>query len=626
MNKHNAQFGTIILPLYKKYLEMLESKFSGEVDSSLATRIVMATDSSMYEVIPQAVLFPRFRKDISLAFKLAQRTEFKSITFTARGGGTGPNGQSLNTGIIIDTSRYMNKMLDINLEEGWVEVEPGMVLGQLNLCLKPHDLFFAPYVSTENQATIGGMFNTDACGKGSRIYGRTSDHVLATEVILHDGTKLKIQSVDVASIQEKIINRAHLKSKAITGKVLQLVEEHKAAIKDKFTSTYRLTGYNLQNIHDEIANTFNLNYLLAGSEGTLAFVSKLKLRLSKIPKYREVIAIKYNDFIASLADTDELLKFKPSAIEAIDATVVRLAKQDVIAHKISNLFPKTDNENIEPSIIFVEFTEHSQPALDTAIAVFTKQYLKSDKKHILGFYHATNKDEINNFWDLRKKGVGLLANLPGDAQPVAFIEDTVVPPENLAAYVQDLCTLLDEYKLTYGMFGHLDVGCLHVRPALNLNHQNHRRLVPEITDKVYKLLKKYNGILWGEHGKGFRSEYVKDYFGEALWPVLQNIKQIFDPYNKLNPGKIIPSSDNNKKNVVAVAGPMRGIKTQFISKTYKQDFLDILRCNGNAACMDFRITQTICPSFKVTQNRIHSPKGRAMLLRHWLYVESTNKK
>jgi len=580
---------------YSDFLGSLKEKgFSGEIRMDYAARLAVATDNSIYQVIPEAVIYPRSTNDIVLALTLSQQTNYHEIRFSARGGGTATNGQSLSAGIIVDCSKYLNQILEINLIEKWVRVQPGVVLDQLNRFLLSSGVYFAPEISPSNRATIGGMLNTDACGVGSNILGRTSDHVVDITCVLSNGSIIhtgEVNSSDSLNQQLSVI----------------LVKNH-ALIDEKFFNAPRtLNGYNLKKAYQD---TLNLNYLVCGSEGTLAIISECKLKLSAIPKFKKLIVIKYRHFEDALRAREITDDIKPLVIETIDEKLVALARQDSLYFQIEEFIKEADAINL------VEFVSDHEDEIQQQIARLCANIEKSP--FTVGYYVAKNSSEIKLLWELRKKSVGLISkSLDGTRRPIPFIEDTAVPPEKLADYIGEFKTLLDRHQLSYGMYGHVDAGCVHVRPALDMRLPQDEKRIRELSDEVVLLIKKYGGVMWGEHGKGFRSEFGPQFFGDELYFVVRQIKTLFDPYNKLNPGKIATPLDS-AESLVKLDGPLRGQYDREISAEANQLYSGAVACNGNGACFNFSTQDVMCPSFKVTKDRVHSPKGRAVLIREWL--------
>ncbi|MFB2979341.1 FAD-binding and (Fe-S)-binding domain-containing protein [Microseira sp. BLCC-F43] len=587
-------------PEYTLFLEALaKTPFSGEMRPDFASRLLMSTDNSIYQILPQAIVFPRTEEDLVHLFKLANQEQFKSIAFSPRGGGTGTNGQSLSPGMIVDCSKYMNQILELHLEQGWVRVQPGVVLDQLNAYLKPYGVFFAPSLSPSDRATIGGMINTDACGKGSRIYGRTSNHILELSWVLSDGTVARSQDISPATLSDFKQQSGRLGE--IYRQVDEIVTSKREIIAQTFPKMPRfMTGYNLAKVYQQ--ENFNLNWILAGSEGTLAVITSAKLKLTPLPKYKQLLAIHYRCFDDALSAAETLLASEPAAIETIDEKILSLAKEDAIYYHVKDFVADAKAINL------VEYTGENLEEVQHKV-----NKIKLGKA--TGYYLAQSGEEINNLWNLRKKGVGCLGNTKGERKPIPFIEDTAVPPECLASYIQEFKALIREYQLDYAMFGHVDVGCLHVRPVLDMKAPNDEKLIRELSDKVVSLVRKYGGVMWGEHGKGFRSEYTPVFFGE-LYEDLRKIKAAFDPDNRLNPGKIVTPFGSDAE-VVKIESPLRGHFDRQVPASLRSEYAEAFSCNGNGACFNFNPDNVMCPSYKGTSNRIHSPKGRATLLREW---------
>jgi FAD/FMN-containing dehydrogenase/Fe-S oxidoreductase len=610
--------------LYLDYIDALKQNgFLGDLNPDYANRIVLSTDNSIYQMLPQGVLYPKSADDLVLIAKLADEQRFAEVKLSARGGGTGTNGQSLTDGLIVDVSKHMNQVLEINAEERWVRVESGVVKDQLNRALKPYGLFFAPELSTSNRATVGGMINTDASGQGSVMYGKTRDHVLELNSVLLGGEfwcSKTISDEELADIK--------LRDDRV-GEVHRLVDdvycEKKALIDEKFPKLNRcLTGYDLAHIRDNNGQ-FNLNSVLCGGEGSLAFIAEAKLNVLPIPKYAALVNIKYDSFESSLRDATDLMKWNPTSIETIDSKVLNLAMGDIIWDTVSAYFPSEEGEPEIQGINLVEYTSDDEDALKADIKRLEEHLKAVSGEHgkSFGFSVVYGSSEIAKVWAMRKKAVGLLGNAKGQERPIPFVEDTAVPPENLADFIMEFRKVLDDRELAYGMFGHVDAGVLHVRPAIDMKDPLQESLIREITDQVVALTVKYNGLLWGEHGKGVRSEYSPEFFGE-LYPELQKIKAGFDPRNQMNPGKIATPAIDGVELLKIDEVPTRGQFDRQISSAVREEYDSAMFCNGNGACFNYDPKDAMCPSWKGTRQRINSPKGRSSLIREWLrLVEKT---
>ncbi|MGN6314724.1 FAD-binding and (Fe-S)-binding domain-containing protein [Trinickia sp.] len=603
-----------------RFLDALRSSgFEGDIDSSQALRTVLATDNSIYLRYPKAALFPRHARDVQRIAALLGEAAFRTVVVAARGGGTGTNGQSLTDGIVVDLSRHMNRILDIDPRSRTVRVEAGVVKDQLNAALAQHGLFFAPELSTSNRATIGGMISTDASGQGSCTYGKTRDHVLALDTVLIGGAMLESVAVDETELNTLCDRADHV------GRVYRaarrISEQEAELIRERFPALNRcLTGYDLAHLRDADGR-FDINSVLCGSEGTLGFVVEATLNVLPIPAHAALVNVRYGGFMDALRDARALMAHRPLSIETVDSTVLALAKKDIVWRNVAEYFPDDDGAAGEAGgINLVEFSGADAEAVRARVAAFVEHLRTDTTVRRLGVTVADGEAAINRVYAMRKRAVGLLGNVSGASRPQPFVEDTAVPPENLADYIAEFRALLDGLGLRYGMFGHVDAGVLHVRPALDMRDPKQAALIRPISDAVAALTMKYGGLLWGEHGKGVRSEYVPEYFG-PLYPALQRLKAAFDPYNQLNPGKIATPAESGASLLRIDAVPLRGEADRRIDERVWQRNGDAVHCNGNGACYNFDPDDAMCPSWKATRKRVHSPKGRASLMREWLRLQ-----
>ena len=598
-----------------RYLTRLrKSPFKGDIEDSYGARIVASTDNSVYQVIPRAIIYPKESNDINQVVSLLNSSEFvkSGLSLVMRGGGTGTNGQSLNNSLILDTSRYLNRIISLDQTKKTVTVEPGVVLDQLNSYLGEYDLFFPPDVSSSSRATLGGMVATDASGKGSRIYGKTSDYIAQLECVLSDGSDFKVAPElmdDLVNSDNSLVNKVQ---------IAELILQNQQEIEQVFPKMNRgLTGYNLKQAVSN--NTLNLNYLLAGSEGTLALTKQITLKVIPKPKYRALIVVLYGDFEKALEHAQPLLVAEPTAIEVLDDKILEAAQRDPIWQDVKAAFKDIDLDEGIQGLNFIEFTGDKHAVILERCDQLEKIIRQTRNTYqIIGHLTETKSEIIRSLWNIRKRSVGLLGALKGKRQPTAFVEDTAVPPESLACYIKDFRAILDEHGLDYGMYGHADVGCLHVRPALNMQDPEDQKCIREITDKVAKLSKSYGGLLWGEHGRGYRGEYSPQFFGEKLMPILGEIKAIFDPHNLFNPGKLAVPTGFDARVIGIDQIPFRGTFDSQIVNKHKQEYNLAMRCNGNGACFSWDSSEAMCPSYKVTRDKRLSPKGRAAMLREWL--------
>jgi len=608
-----------VVQLVLNFLQALEQQgFTGDTATNYADRLTMATDNSIYQLLPDAVVFPRSTADVALVARLAAQERFTSLIFTPRGGGTGTNGQALNQGIIIDMSRYMNRIIEINPEEGWVRVEAGVIKDQLNQYLKPYGYFFAPELSTSNRATIGGMINTDASGQGSLVYGKTSDHVMGVRAVLMGGDILDTQPMPVELAET--LGKENTTSGRIYRTVLERCRDNRQLILDKFPKLNRfLTGYDLRHVFNDDLSQFDLTRVLTGSEGTLAFITEARLDITRLPKVRRLVNVKYNSFDSALRNAPFMVEARALSVETVDSKVLNLAREDIVWHSVSELITDVpDKEMLGLNI--VEFAGDDAELIESQVTMLCQrldELIARGEGGVIGWQLCNDLSGIERIYAMRKKAVGLLGNAKGAAKPIPFAEDTCVPPEHLADYIVEFRALLDSHGLSYGMFGHVDAGVLHVRPALDMCDPQQEMLMKAISDDVVALTAKYGGLLWGEHGKGFRAEYSPAFFGEQLYGELRKVKAVFDPDNRLNPGKICPPEGVDAP-MLRVDSVKRGTWDRQIPVAVRTSWRGAMECNGNGLCFNFDVKSPMCPSMKMTSNRIHSPKGRATLVREWL--------
>lgn len=608
-----------VSPAVERYIHALnESGFTGDTTTRYGDRLTLATDNSIYQLLPQAIVFPRSTADVILVMRLAAQDEFRSVTFTPRGGGTGTNGQSLNNGVVIDLSRYMNRILEINPEQGWVRAEAGVIKDQLNAYLKPYGYFFAPELSTSNRATLGGMINTDASGQGSLVYGKTSDHVLGLRSVLLSGDLLDTAPLPVSEA------RRCAQEESAAGELyrttLESCETHRQTILESFPKLNRfLTGYDLRHVFSDDMQTFDLTRILTGSEGTLAVITEAKLNITPIPEVRRLVNVKYDAFDSALRNAPFMVEAQALSVETVDSKVLNLAREDIVWHSVSELITDVPDKTLL-GLNIVEFCGDDEALIDGQVASLCERLdslMANNEAGVIGYQVCRELSGIERIYAMRKKAVGLLGNSKGAAKPIPFVEDTCVPPEHLADYITEFRALLDSHQLEYGMFGHVDAGVLHVRPALDMCSPEQEMLMKQISDDIVALTAKYGGLLWGEHGKGFRAQYSEAFFGDTLYRELRRIKGAFDPENRLNPGKICAplTSDAPMMQVDAIK---RGTYDRTIPVEVRNTFSGAMNCNGNGLCFNFDVKSPMCPSMKVTQSRFHSPKGRAGLVREWL--------
>jgi len=599
-------------PLVREFARELATRgFAGDVRTDYAARLVTATDNSVYQLIPQAVLYPRSRDDVARIGQLAGEARFRSIRLTPRGGGTGTTGASLGTGIAVDLSKYMNRILGFDAAAGVVRVEPGVVLDQLNTYLAPHGVFFAPHVAPADRATLGGMISTDACGKGSRVYGRTSRHIESLDLVLGDGSSWRTAALPS---DDRADQRA-LPPRIATARrvVAQVVRDHADLIRQRIPAHSRfLSGYDL--VHASRPDgRIDLAAIVAGSEGTLAFVVEAALRVTPIPPFTQLVVLAYASFADALAAAPSLLAFDPTAVETIDETILDLARSDVVWSDLAAHFDSTALSAAR-ALHLIELSDSEPGRLASRADAIVAD---ASANGAIAAHRVDDRVEAHAFWTLRDRAVGLLGGMEGARRPVPFVEDCAVPPHHLAAFAAAFRDILADHGLRYAMYGHVDVGCLHVRPALDLRDPADGRILRAVSDRIFRLVQSYGGVLWGEHGKGMRSEYSPEVFGPVLYEQIRRIKEAFDPHHQMNPGKVATPASSDEP-LVSVDSPKRGERDREIAPGARAAYESAVACNGNGACFTWDADRPMCPSMKITSDRVHSPKGRAALMREWL--------
>lgn len=579
-------------PLRHLIDQLRASAFSGEILAGPAARAVYSTDNSIYQVAPEAVVVPASVEDVVTLARLNIQTD-QPLPLVARGGGTGTNGQSLTSGVVVDTRRRLNRIISVDSAAREAVVEPGVVLGQLNSRLAEDGMFFAPHVATETRATIGGMVATDAAGKGSLVYGRTNDHVLSIDTVLDDGTRWEFGTITEAELRELAARPDRI------GDVHRGIAEALADLDSSvFPALARgFTGYNLADA--VVGDGIDTTKLLCGSEGTLALTTSVKVRLTPKPADVRLAVVACDTFDAALATSYRLRSTQPIAIECLDERTLSLANTSRSFGALSKLIDVSSG-----AVLILEYDgddglERLRGTLDAAPDV--------------RWAATADPSAIASVWQLRKDAVGLLGQKVNGQSSIPFVEDCAVPPETLRAFAAAYRAILDHHGLSYGIFGHADVGCLHVRPALDLYDPKHEALVRTISDEVAGLVEQFGGVFWGEHGRGFRGEHVN--LDAGTLHRMRQIKTAFDPRDVFNPGKLYRPLDVPTPLSTIDGVPLRIHSDRSVAAAVRERFPTAFDCNGNGICHHWDSTSLMCPSFKATLDPTLSPKGRADLIR-----------
>ncbi len=581
---------------------MLMQQIEGEVRFDKMSRILYSTDASMYQIQPVGVVLPKHKRDVLQVIRLAHE---RGVPLIPRGGGTGLAGAAVGHGIVMDVSKYMNRILDFNAEEGWVEVEPGVILDELNAFLKPHGVQFAPDVATSSRATIGGMVGNNSAGTHSVIYGKTIDHVLELDLILSDGTETTVGELDEPAVKKKC-EQQDLEGQAYR-EVIRLAREHAAEIERRYPKILRrVGGYNLDEFIKK--QPFNLARIVIGSEGTLATVVAAKLKVIPLPRAKVLGIVQFDSLIASMKAVARILETGPAAIELIDKMILDQTRGSVELSRMRS-WVQGDPE----AVLAVEYYGDSESELVGKLDELETLLGNLHLEHV--FSRAISDAEQANVWNVRKAGLGLLMGVKGDSKPVAFVEDAAVPPERLPDYIAEFEALMKKLNTRAGYYAHASVGLLHIRPMVDLKDADEIAKMRFIAEAVCDLVMKYGGAVSGEHGDGLvRSCWNKAFFGPALYKAFRAVKRAFDPMGLMNPGKIVDAPMMTENLRYGADYRAREVETHFDFSTDGGFHRAVEMCNGVGACRK-KLVGTMCPSYMATLEEEHSTRGRANALR-----------
>jgi FAD/FMN-containing dehydrogenase/Fe-S oxidoreductase len=529
-----------------------------------------------------------------------------------RGGGTSQAGQAIGSGIIVDTSKYFNRILEVNPAERWVRVEPGVVLDELNAALRPHGLRFAPDISTASRATVGGMMANNSAGARSVLYGKTIDHVLEQQVVLSDGSLAHFRPLRPFEVDE-ICARDSLEA-ACYREVRTTVRARVEEIDRRYPKVLRrVGGYNLDAlvaacIPDGTA-PFNMAKLIVGSEGTLAVVLEAKLALVPLPKAKAVLAIQFADLLEALEATPLILRHRPSAIEVMDGFILAHTKQSAALERLKQTFIDGEPEALLCVEIYADSGEELAPRLDGIERDLSARGLG------YRYHRALEPAAQSAIWSVREAALGLSMAMKGDAKSLSFVEDTAVAPEKLRDYIDAFLRMIRRHGTTAGVYAHASVGCLHVRPVVNMKTEAGVRQFAAIASASADLVLEYGGALSGEHGDGLvRSCFMERMFGPALYEAFRHIKRTFDPHGLLNPGKIVDAPPLTS-NLRYGAGYRTVQPLTFFDYSEHGGLPGAVEmCSGLGACRK-TLEGSMCPSYMATREETHSTRGRANVLR-----------
>lgn len=580
----------------------LASLIKGDVLKDAYSLGLYATDASIYQITPIAIVLPKDDADVRKAISWARKNK---VSILPRGGGTSLAGQTVGSSIVLDFSKYMNKTLEINQKEAWVRVQPGKVRDVLNEELAPLGLHFPVDPATSSRANVGGMVGNNSSGTKSIIYGKTVDHVLEAKVLLSDGTLLDLHN----KTPEELTNVANQTDREgeIYNSFTKIIKNNKGLIETKFPKVMRrVGGYNL----DEYIHTdhWNLCKLITGSEGTLATTLELKLNLAPLPKFKSVCVVHFDALLDAVGAITPILEFKPSAVEILDKIVVDLSRENLTTRRHCHFI----SGNPE-AILIVEFYGDSlKDVMDRPMTM-----VKDLQEKGLGYAFPLfpQGEEYEDVWVVRKKGLGLMLGIKGKKKPLAFIEDAGIPTKYLKDYIDRTLQICKKHNTEVAMYAHVSVGVIHVRPILDLRQEVDVKRLERIAEDTFNLVMEYGGSWSGEHGDGLvRSPFNERFFGKELYQAFIQIKKLFDPENLMNPGKIISNQSISENLRYGAEYKDKPVDTEFLYKSEQSFQESVHMCTGVGECRKL-LGGTMCPSFKATRDEEHSTRGRANALR-----------
>ncbi len=596
------------------FLNELEKQVAGELRTDEYSRVLYSTDASIYQAMPHGVLLPQTVEDVHAAVELAAKYR---VPLLPRTGGSSLAGQAVNEALIIDMTRHLDQILEVNPEEQWVRVQPGIVLDELNLHLRPFNLQFGPDPASSNRAAMGGIVSNNSTGSHSIMYGMTADHLLEAVVLLNDGSTARLEPLTAVQLTQK--QQGNGRSAAVYRQINDLLTNpaNEEIIRAGTPRHWRRCGgYNLDRFVEGVTynwpqdERFNLARLVCGAEGTLAVMTEIKLNLVPLPKMTALAIVHFDNLFTALTAVPTILEVEPSAVEVLDNLGLTLCR-DVpeYARLLQTFIDGQPN-----CILITEFYGESAAELQAKVARL-EEHIQQQKVGATAVTHAFTPQLQGNVWKVRKVGLGLMMAVKGDHKPIPFIEDAAVPVEHLADYVRQVERFCNDLGTDVAYYAHASAGCLHIRPLINTKAANEVAKLPQITSFSVELLKGYGGSFSSEHGDGRARSWLNEhFFGPDLYKLYREVKQIFDPDAIFNPGNITdagPMTENLRYGADYAVIPV----TPHIDFSSDQGFHRAVEmCNGAGICRK-RTMDTMCPSFMVTRDETHSTRGRANALR-----------
>ena len=581
----------------------LKNRVEGNIHFDKYSRLLYSTDASIYQIEPVGVVVPRHKADVQAVLDVANRL---GVSVLSRGGGTSLAGQAVGHSIVLDFSKYMQNVLEVNQEELWCRVQPGLVQDELNAYVRAMGLQFGPDTSTSNRATIGGMIGNNSSGAHSLTYGKTLDHVIELTVLMADGREVVLKDLSPAEVKQKS------KADTIEGRayreVFRLAQQHKPEILARYPKIMRrVSGYNL----DEFVKPqpFNLARMIVGSEGTLATIVEAKMRLVPKPKWTAMDVIHFNDDIDALQCAQTVLQTAPYAMESTDKMILNLARGNIEQSRKLGFVQGTPD-----SLLMVEYAGETEDEVKDQI--YKLEELRKRERIGYAATLAFKAEEVKSIWGVRKAGLGLLLGMKGDKKPIAFVEDTAVSPEKLPEFIKRFRQIVTDHDTVAGYYGHCSVGCMHIRPLINLKADSEKKKMVSIANAISDLVIEFNGAMSGEHGDGLaRSHFNQKLYGPALYDGFRQIKRAFDPKNIMNPGKIVDAPAMTESLKISPQYTTWEPQTTLDFSAQGGFARAVEMCSGMGECRK-KLDGTMCPSYMGTLDEEHSTRGRANALRN----------
>ena len=599
--------------------QRLSDTLAGEVRFDLYSKALYSTDASLYQIQPIGVVIPKDKQDV---IKTVQIASEHKVPILPRGGGTSLAGQSVGEAIVLDMSKYMNQLLEVNVAERWARVQPGIVLDELNHKLKPHGLMYAPDVATSSRANVGGTIGNNSAGSHSLIYGKTIDHVMSLDLILSNADPITAAPISLEALETK--KQGNTLEANIYRELCRICADNAAEIRRRYPRILRrVAGYNLDEFVKDAGSKevtpyrrdgcdanhpFSLTKILVGSEGTLATTAEAIVNLVPIPKLTALCVVHFESLVNSMEAMQPILECNPTAVELIDKTILDMARGSLEFSRLTTFI-----QGEPAALLAVEFYGETQAALESQLDTLEKTLKSTGFGY--AFVRCLTAEEKARVWETRKAGLGLLMGMKGDAKPVGFVEDAAVPIAHLPEYVRRFDEIVTAHDTTAAYYAHASVGLLHNRPIVNLKSETDIQKMHDIAREVRDLLMELDGAMSGEHGDGLvRSEWIESMFGPQIYQALAEVKSAFDPDGIMNPGKIVdapPMTEN-----LRFGSDYNTVKIDTYFDFSSQDGFGgaIEMCNGVGACRK-TLTGTMCPSFIGTREEEHSTRGRANALR-----------